>query len=206
MILITLQKCFHLTHNDLHTNNIMYVNTDIEYLYYKFNKNYYKVPTFGKIIKIIDYGRSIYKFDEHLFCSDSYSLGGDAHTQYNTEPFYNPDKPRLDPNYSFDLCRLGCSIYDFIIDNDEKYSNLDQFQKTVYDWCCDDNNKNILYKKNGDERYPNFKLYKMIARTVHKHTPEEQLKKEYFIVYKIQKKNLMKNITLLDIDKIPCYA
>ena len=39
--------------------------------------------------------------------------------------------------------------YDFIIDNDEKYSNLDQFQKTVYDWCCDDNNKNILYKKNG---------------------------------------------------------
>jgi hypothetical protein len=46
----------------------------------------------------------------------------------------------------------------------------------------------------------------MIARTVHKHTPEEQLKKEYFIVYKIQKKNLDKNITLLDIDKIPCYA
>ena len=33
--------------------------------------------------------------------------------------------------------------------------------------------KNILYKKNGDERYPDFKLYKMIARTVHNHTPEK---------------------------------
>ena len=33
----------------------------------------------------------------------------------------NEDKPRIDPNMSFDLCRLGCSIYDFIIhDNDEK--------------------------------------------------------------------------------------
>ena len=36
----------------------------------------------------------------------------------------------------------------------------------------DDNGKNILYKKNGEERYPNFKLYKMIARIVHNHTPE----------------------------------
>ena len=35
--------------------------------------------------------------------------------------------------------------------------------------------KNILYKKNGEERYPDFKLYKMIARTVHNHTPEAQL-------------------------------
>ncbi len=26
MILITLQKCFHLTHNDLHTNNVMFIN------------------------------------------------------------------------------------------------------------------------------------------------------------------------------------
>jgi hypothetical protein len=39
----------------------------------------------------------------------------------------------------------------------------------------DDKGKNILYTSDGEERYPNFKLYKMIARTVHNHTPENQL-------------------------------
>ena len=34
MILITYQKCFHFTHNDLHTNNIMYNTTNTKYLYY----------------------------------------------------------------------------------------------------------------------------------------------------------------------------
>ena len=200
MILITLQKCFHLTHNDLHTNNVMFVNTDIKHLYYRFNKKCYKVPTYGKIIKIIDYGRSIFKYDGNLFCSDSYSPSGDAHTQYNTEPFFNKDKPRLEPNYSFDLCRLGCSIYDFIIDDDMDYKELDDFQKIISDWCSDDSNRNILYKKNGEERYPDFKLYKMIARTVHKHTPEEQLNRSYFSKY--ESKDFKDGF---DIDAMPTY-
>ena len=37
MTLLTYQKVFDLTHNDLHTNNIMYVNTSDKYLYYKIN-------------------------------------------------------------------------------------------------------------------------------------------------------------------------
>ena len=36
--LLTYQKLFHFTHNDLHTNNIMYVNTEKEYLYYHYKK------------------------------------------------------------------------------------------------------------------------------------------------------------------------
>ena len=204
MILITYQKCFNLTHNDLHTNNIMYINTDIKFLYYKFNKKIYKVPTYGKIIKIIDYGRSIFKFNGNLFCSDSYSPGGDAHTQYNTEPFLDENKARLDPNYSFDLCRLGCSIYDFVIDYDDKYSDLDDFQKIIYDWCSDDNGKNILYKKNGNERYPNFKLYKMIARTVHNHCPQDQLNRPFFKSYLVKTKNINES-SIFNIDKLPVY-
>ena len=37
IILVTYQKVFSLTHNDLHTNNIMYQKTDINYLYYIYN-------------------------------------------------------------------------------------------------------------------------------------------------------------------------
>jgi hypothetical protein len=105
MTLITYQKLFSFTHNDLHTNNIMYIPTNKKYLYYLYKKKYYKVPTFGKIFKIIDFGRAIYKFDNKIFCSDSFQTGGDAVTQYNTEPYFNDKKPRLEPNFSFDLCR-----------------------------------------------------------------------------------------------------
>jgi hypothetical protein len=206
MTLIVYQKAFHFTHNDLHTNNIMYVNTDLEYLYYRYDGNTYKVPTYGKIYKLIDFGRSIYKVQGKLFCSDSFAVGGDATTQYNFEPFMNEDKPRIDPNYSFDLCRLGCSIYDFVIDDDDEddIKHMDEFQKTIKRWCTDDNGKNILYKKNGEERYPNFKLYKMIARTVHKHTPQMQLEFDFFKQFKQNSGEPVDNI--MDIDKIPCYV
>ena len=85
-------------------------------LFFKYNSQFYKIPTYGKIFKIIDFGRSIYKYKGHLFCSDSFAPGGDASTQYNFKPYYNSEKPNIEPNYSFDLCRLGCSIYDFIIE------------------------------------------------------------------------------------------
>jgi hypothetical protein len=204
MTLLAYQKMFHFTHNDLHTNNIMYVKTEIENLYYKYKNTIYKVPTYGKIYKIIDFGRAIYKFNGKIFCSDSFAPGGDASTQYNCEPFINNKKPRIDPNYSFDLCRLGCSLYDFVIDDDENPAEFDELQKTVYRWCTDDNNRNILYKKNGDERYQGFKLYKMIARTAHNHTPEMQLEFKYFNKFAVDKKEEIEN--LMNLDALPSYV
>ena len=205
MTLIVYQKIFHFTHNDLHTNNIMFVNTTEEFVYYKYNSKLYKVPTYGKIYKIIDFGRGIYKFQGKSYCSDSFAAGGDGHTQYNCEPYMNENKPRIDPNYSFDLCRLGCSIYDFVIDDEEDPSEYDEFQKTIHRWCLDDNGKNVLYKKNGQERYPDFKLYKMIARTVHQHTPEDQLVYPLFNQFEFGDK-IENNIKIMDIDTLPDYT
>uniref|UniRef100_A0A6C0IMQ9 Protein kinase domain-containing protein n=1 Tax=viral metagenome TaxID=1070528 RepID=A0A6C0IMQ9_9ZZZZ len=199
MILLCYQKVFHFTHNDLHTNNIMYNETEDADLYYKYKNQYYKVPTHGKLFKLIDFGRSIYKFDGKAFCSDSFAPSGDASSQYNCEPYMNEEKPRIDPNMSFDLCRLGCSIYDFIIhDSDDKEYN--ELQRTIKRWCTDDNGKNVLYKKNGDDRYPNFKLYKMIARTVHAHTPEEQLQCDYFKQFACEKPD--GSCEIIDIDSM----
>ena len=73
MSLIAYQKAFSFTHNDLHTNNVMYSETNEEFLYYKYNRKIYKVPTYGKIFKLIDFGRSIYKFKGKVFCSDSFA-------------------------------------------------------------------------------------------------------------------------------------
>jgi hypothetical protein len=207
MILLFYQKIFDFTHNDLHTNNIMYIHTNKQYLYYKVNGSFYKVPTYGKIFKLIDFGRSIYKFGGHQFCSDSFDIDGDASTQYNFEPFFDKTKKRIEPNYSFDICRLGTSIYDYIFAEPfdgsiHKMSELTELQKTVLRWCLDDSNKNVLYKKNGEERYPDFKLYKMIARTVHTHTPMEQLKFKFFKQYKV--KNVPVKTKIMDLDLFEC--
>jgi len=183
MILITYQKAFSFTHNDLHTNNVMYNHTDKKYISYYYENKYYQVPTYGRIFKIIDFGRSIYKYDGKVFCSDSFKFGGDAATQYNIEPYFDDTKPRLEPNFSFDLCRLACSIFDHIIDDISETKNLakcDPVQRLIVEWCLDDKGVNMLYKNNGDDRYPDFKLYKMIARHVHNHTPHAQLERPEF--------------------------
>ena len=207
MILITYQNVFKMTHNDLHTNNIMYINTEKKYLNYKFNNKHYKIPTFGKIYKIIDFGRAIYSFKGKLMCSDSYHKDGDASTLYNFGIYKDPDKPIIEPNYSFDLARLGCSIFDFFI---EDLDDLDKIKsaikKIILDWCNDDKGRNILYKNNGQERYPDFKLYKMIARTVHKHTPLNVLNNKYFEKYIVSKKNINKKSPIFNIDDLPCLA
>jgi hypothetical protein len=206
MTLITYQKAFSFTHNDLHTNNIMYNPTDKKYLYYCYNKTYYKVPTYGRIYKIIDFGRGIYKYGNKQFCSDSFKNGEDAATQYNIEPYFNSKKPRLEPNYSFDLCRLACSIFDYIIEDMDQISDFDECSplvRLVVEWCLDDNGINILYKNNGQERYPDFKLYKMIARGVHNHTPQAQLERKEFDKYSVT--TVPKNENVMNIDNIPHF-
>jgi hypothetical protein len=208
MTLITYQKLFGFTHNDLHTNNVMYIYTEKEYIYYHFNKKYYRVPTYNRIFKIIDFGRAIYKYKSKVICSDSFSMTGDAATQYNCEPYFNDKKPRLEPNFSFDLCRLGCSIFDYFIDDMSSVAAIckkEPLAKLIVEWVTDDQNRNILYKANGEERYPDFKLYKMIARSVHNHTPQAQLAKPIFADYEFPKKKVKTTHRIINIDKMPCY-
>jgi hypothetical protein len=206
MSLVLFQEKFYFIHNDLHDSNIMYVETDKEYLYYKYNNIHYKVPTYGKIWKIIDFGRAIYKFNGQIFFSDSFSEKGDASTQYNCEPYLNPKKNIVPPNFSFDLCRLATSLYDFFFEDEiDDKDELNPIQQIILEWVTDDKGRNILYKNNGDERYPDFKLYKMITRSVHNHIPKNQLTKAIFSKYSISKKNIKKK-TIMNIDEIPCYV
>jgi hypothetical protein len=171
-------------HMDLHLNNALRVADEVY---------------------LIDFGRAIYKYNGNLFCSDSFQTGEDAATQYNTEPYFNDKKPRLEPNFSFDLCRLACSIFDYVVDD---FDNLKQLQeinpvvKLIIEWCLDDNGINVLYKNNGVERYPDFKLYKMISRCVHNHLPSLQLERPEFKKYLISKINLPKDSNIINIDEL----
>jgi hypothetical protein len=68
----------------------------------------------------------------------------------------------------------------------------------------DDKGINMLYKNNGNERYPDFKLYKMIARCVHNHTPQNQLDRPEFKKFS-QFEGIISE-PIMDIDAIPSYV
>ena len=152
----------------------------------------------------IIYNFFIYTFKGNIICSDSYHPNGDAATQYNFGPYFNDKKPRLEPNYSFDLCRLACSLYDNLLDDEQDDEIYNPVKIIIEKWCKDDKNRNILYKNNGEERYPEFKLYKMIARSVHNLTPKSQLEDDIFKKYVVSKKSIKNKTKIVDIDAIPC--
>ena len=222
MTLIIYQKMFAFTHNDLHTNNVMFIETTEEFLYYLYEDQYYKVPTYGRIFKIIDFGRAIYKFRGELICSDSFHPKGDAATQYNFPPYYNADKPTVEPNYSFDLCRFACALFDYFIYDLRKVEKLcktDPVIRLIVKWTMDDKGRNVLYKSSGEERYPDFKLYKMITRSVHNHIPSAEIHNPIFDEYKITYKKYKKHAAIaakfpkdgrnthivMNVDTLPSY-
>ena len=61
----------------------MFTTTNKTFLYYKLNNIYYKVPTYGYLFKIIDFGRSIFKFHNRLFFNDTFQKHGEAEGQFS---------------------------------------------------------------------------------------------------------------------------
>jgi hypothetical protein len=207
MTLITYQDKFNMTHNDLHTNNIMFIHTRNRFIYYKYNGILYKVPSYGKIFKIIDFGRSIYNYRGLLLYSNCFEKNEDAEGQYNMPPFLKKNKPVVLPNKSFDLCRLACSIFDEVVQDKRasKLVDLPDYLRIILEWCHDDRQINIYAKKNGEERYPDFKLYKKIAANVHNHTPHNQLNRPEFQSFEYHGDRINKRM-FVDIDSIPNFS
>lgn len=158
------QRNFGLTHNDLHANNIMYVPYEKEYLYYNCGGQLYKVPTFGYLIKIIDFERGIASIklagmkESKIFMSDHYDLDEEAGGMFNYDAYYTPKYTEIKPNPSADLVRLSTSLYcDLFPEEDD--SRLCQMMKR---WL-DTEYGNILFGEKHD-RYHGFELYKAIVR------------------------------------------
>lgn len=206
------QTLFKFTHNDLHTNNIVWSNTKKEFLYYTtLNKTVYKIPTYGKIFKIIDFGRSIFSLNEHLFISDDFCEGNDADTQYNFPPLSNKlEEPIVYPNPSFDLARLSISLIEGLfpekprdrlnakILSKEKGRVVKETISDLYNmlwmWLIDEKGENILFDENDDERFPDFQLYVHISSYCKNGVPKDQLKQKVFKKYMIKDINIPKDI------------
>lgn len=179
-----LQKHYEFTHNDLHINNVMFSYTEKKYLYYKINNKYFKIPTYGKIFKIIDFGRAIFTYKNKVFMNDVFSKFGEAGGQYyypEQIKFHKEKKleEKITPNYSFDLCRLSMTILDEI--------NIDKIsQKTLSllkHMCTDKFNDNYCQMEDD------FSLYILISKNSENGKPLDIINKDIFKDYRVKKRN-----------------
>lgn len=168
------QRNFGFVHNDLHSNNIMYVPTEKEYLYYNLAGTLYRVPTYGYLIKIIDFERGVCSIkvsgmkEPKFFMSDHFSSNDEAGGQYNYPPFYNSKYAEVKPNPSFDLVRLATSLFwDFFPEgpSHEEYKQNPLFLFFTK-WLTIEDGSSVLFGKEDPrhDRYHGFTLYKAIAR------------------------------------------
>lgn len=201
------QSIFGFTHNDLHSNNIVWSKTDQEYLYYSCRDGlHFKVPTFGRIFRLIDFGRSIFKINENLFFSDDFRPGNDAAEQFNFGEIYDPEEKEVHPNPSFDLSRFTVSVFEAIfpcsppikkkgsvLSEEDGLKMLEtecDLYNVMWSWLICDNGQNVLMEPDGKERYPDFDLYKVITAQVHTAIPSQQIKKSLFEDLRIKKKSI----------------
>lgn len=168
------QRNFSFTHNDLHSNNVMYVPTSAEYLYYNCGGTLYRVPTYGYLIKIIDFERGIGMLkltgmkEPKLFMSDHFSIDEEAGGQYNFEQWYISKYPVIKPNPSFDLVRLATSLFWDLFPEGPR--NLEYASNPLFQffmkWLTLEDGTSIMFKEDDPkhDRYHGFHLYKAIVR------------------------------------------
>ena len=185
------QKFIGFTHNDLHTNNIVWTETEEEYMYYvRDGGEVFRVPTYGKLFRIIDFGRAIYTLNGQLFYSDDFKVGNDAEGQYSFKPLIARPVNEVGPNPSFDLCRLAVSLFDALFPKPpplkeggaimsseeglEMKETACELYNILWTWMLDDDGKNVLVEPSGEERFPDFDLYSHIAECVHGAVPSRQ--------------------------------
>lgn len=199
--LTTAQATYDFVHNDLHAGNVLWTGTGETHLYYHVRgapggDRFYRVPTFGRIMKIIDFGRATFRppatsNGNRLWFPDAYAPDADAGGQYNCGPYFNRDEPKVTPNKSFDLCRLAIAMLESLwperpadavparvltrelgrIQNE----TVSPLWNLVWMWLTAKDGHNIMLNPDDTERYPNFDLYCAIARDATNAVPAQQL-------------------------------
>jgi len=172
------QKNYNFVHNDLHSSNIMFKESKLEYIYFSFKGTYFKIPTFGKITKIIDFGRATFNYKNKLFFSDVFKKNGEAEGQYNYPYYNNLNNCKIKPNNSFDLSRLATTIIEHFEEDTHIY-------KLLKLWCMDKYG-NFLMDLNDD-----FNLYRIIAKNVKSAVPKNQINKLIFKEFIVEKDSII---------------
>ena len=166
----------------------MYKKTDRDYLYYKTrNNHYYRVPTNGRIIKIIDWGRSTLRFDNYNINNNVFEKEGVCFSQYIYDIFKKNKKDPIHPNPSMDLSLLASDLL-----NEEESTNIPlnkSHTKNLLREFLKTKNNNYIDLFDDDS----FNTYIDCAREACNAVPKNQFSKNCFKIFSINPKNIPSN-------------
>ena len=167
-------KQYGFVHNDLHTENIMFQKTSNKYIYYSIAGNIYRVPTFGRVAKIIDFARATFKLGDRWIFSDVFRPDGEAAGQYkypgldDDAEYWNESFSGAElPNPSFDLVRLATTARAQVGENPD-------IEALFYKWSKSADGSNMMDKEDD------FALYIDIAKNCHHAVPKKVLRDKIF--------------------------
>lgn len=137
--IVTMNNVLGMKHNDLHLGNIMLSIANESHIYYSFENVYYKVPTYGYVIKIIDWGRATYNFNGHKGYNNIFHT--DCFGQYIFPYIHNKGLTPLLPekNRWTDITMISHNLLNLLKDYRDSeigkllYSNITSKDGTVLD-------------------------------------------------------------------------
>ena len=198
-------KHYSFVHNDLHSDNILFQTTNETYIYYAIKDKVvtrkkegqsntpskstckyriFRIPTFGKFAKIIDFARATFKLNGKWIFSDVFMPSGEAAGQYKfpdcaDEEYWGCNFVGADePNPSFDLARLARSI--------KHQVNVKSVYGLIKKWSRSDDGSNMLDKEDD------FDLYVDIAKNCHNAVPKHVLHDKIFKKFEIPRTQVPK--------------
>lgn len=192
MAIMTMYELYKIKNNDLHIGNIMLKKTDKQFLYYKYTyketTGIYRIPTYGYIAKIIDWGRATYEINNikgynTIFNSDNLS-DFYVYNNINDKSLLPEKKP-----YS-DISMFSYGILNTLHILDKQSPNIEQYLKQ---FIKKTNNKYVDYTKF------NWDIFRELVNNVSlKKNYYIQMFLEYFIFYsyneEIPKTEILYNI------------
>tara|TARA_B100000524_G_scaffold345470_1_gene244133 strand:+ start:659 stop:1930 length:1272 start_codon:yes stop_codon:yes gene_type:complete len=173
-IIIT-NNTYYIKHNDLHIGNIMLKNTNQKYLYYTLDDIIYKIPTFGFIVKIIDWGRATCNIDN--ICGDNqvFNFDGDCFGQYIFNKLGSSKKNiNNDFNRWSDMVLVSHNILNKC--TEFRYTKMGRLLLNI----ITDTNNTLLDINKFD-----WSIYKKMSRLKFNIKPRNIIKNKIFIKYKI---------------------
>lgn len=183
---------YNLCHNDLHTGNIMYSLTKHKYLHYSdVNGTIYRVPTYGKIIKIIDWGRATFKYRQRNYRNHCFGCEGEAFSQYNWADDIIPSKPVQTPKSSNDIILFVHSL----ATSQDKLPK-DPVSQFINNTCELPVVGNVITK----HRTLNFKLYEDVSKYSPDITADQLLKHPLFRNYITPRLSIPENTSVYKLE------
>ncbi len=148
--IVVMNNYYGLKHNDLHLQNVMLTLTNETHFYYRYKNKYFKVPTYGYCVKIIDWGRATYNFNGIKGDNSIYDIYSDCFNQYRYPRINNVQKSVILPEEKkwtdiimvshnilnslkdFRDSELGDLLNKNIIDKDGRKIDIEKFDFTTY--------------------------------------------------------------------------